>query len=592
LHPPTGEHRLTLDEILTALVDDAVLSRQDSQQVQRTVTPQERAERHPLEIVAAAKCYHVRQHEQVLTLEVLTFWLAQHCGLEYLRIDPLQIDVPSVGNLVTSAYAAGNAILPVEVTAEQAVFATAEPFLTTWIDQLSHVLKRDIRRMLANPRDIERYRNEFFGVSSSVRGAAADTEARQEGLHNQEALVELGKAGNLDANDSHIVHIVDWLLQYALEQRASDIHMEPRRETGNIRFRIDGVMHRVYQVPATVMTAITSRVKILGRMDVAEKRRPQDGRIKTRTEDGREVEIRLSTMPTAFGEKLVLRLFNPEILLQDITALGFDKHEAERWQAMVQQPNGIILVTGPTGSGKTTTLYSTLKHLASPEVNVCTIEDPIEMVEPAFNQMQVHHAIGLDFADGIRTLMRQDPDIIMVGEIRDAETADMAVQAALTGHLVLSTLHTNDAPAAITRLLDIGVPHYLLKATLLGVVAQRLVRSLCPYCKQAAELDADRWASLTAPWQVTTPARAFAPVGCLECRNTGYLGRTGLYEILTLDQPTRTLINADFEEAALRRHAYKQGLRPLRLSGAQKIARGQTSLAEVFKVAPMRASVK
>ena len=277
-------------------------------------------------------------------------------------------------------------------------------------------------------------------------------------MHNLEALVELGKSGTLDANDSHIVHIVDWLLQYAFDQRASDIHLEPRREVGNIRFRIDGVMHPVYQVPALVMTAVTSRIKILGRMDVAEKRRPQDGRIKTRTEDGRELEMRLSTMPTAFGEKLVMRIFNPDVLLEDFADLGFGQEDAARWQAMVGRPHGIILVTGPTGSGKTTTLYSTLKTLATPEVNVCTVEEPIEMVERAFNQMQVQHNIGLDFASGIRTLMRQDPDIIMVGEIRDLETAEMAVQASLTGHLVLSTLHTNDAPSAITRLLDIGVP--------------------------------------------------------------------------------------------------------------------------------------
>jgi general secretion pathway protein E len=457
------------------------------------------------------------------------------------------------------------------------------------MEQVRQIIKRDIVRVVANPRDIERYRKEFFGVSSSIRGATeGPDEARFRGMHNLEALVELGKSGTLDANDSHIVHIVDWLLQYAFDQRASDIHVEPRRDVGNIRFRIDGVMHQVYQVPARVMAAVTSRIKILGRMDVAEKRRPQDGRIKTRTEDGRELEMRLSTMPTAFGEKLVMRIFNPDVILKDFAALGFGPEDAARWKEMVGRPHGIILVTGPTGSGKTTTLYSTLKTLATPEVNVCTVEEPIEMVEGAFNQMQVQHNIGLDFASGIRTLMRQDPDIIMIGEIRDLETADMAIQASLTGHLVLSTLHTNDAPSAITRLLDIGAPHYLIKATVIGVVAQRLVRTLCPHCKESIPLDPALWESLVHPWPIPAPATVRTPKGCLECRNTGYYGRIGLYEMLTLDLDIRNLIRADFDEAALRALAYRKGLKPLRIGGAMKVAEGVTSLEEVFKVAPIR----
>ncbi len=523
-------------------------------------------------------------------MEELTLWLAKRTGLEYLRIDPLKIDAPNVGDLVTASYATWNRILPVSISPQRVVFATSEPYLTGWIEELGGIIKREIGRVLANPRDIERYRKEFFGVSKSVKGAnAADGNKRFVGLGNLEALVELGKSGQLDANDSHIVHIVDWLLQYAFDQRASDIHLEPRREVGNIRFRIDGVMHAVYQVPALVMTAVTSRIKILGRMDVAEKRRPQDGRIKTRSEDGKELELRLSTMPTAFGEKLVMRIFNPDVLLRKFTDLGFGEEDSKRWQAMVSRPHGIILVTGPTGSGKTTTLYSTLKTLSTPQVNVCTVEEPIEMVEPAFNQMQVQHNIGLDFASGIRTLMRQDPDIIMVGEVRDRETAEMAVQASLTGHLVLSTLHTTDAPSAITRLLDIGVPHYLLKATIVGVVAQRLVRTLCPHCKQEAPTDLDLWESLVSPWKLNAPPNLWHPKGCLECRNTGYFGRIGLYEILTLDAEIRDLITATFDETPLRRLAYQKGLRPLRISGAFKAARGVTSMEEVLKVAPIRA---
>src|SRR5204862_333932 len=427
-------------------------------------------------------------------------------------------------------------ILPVGVSAKETIVATAVPHVREWEAELARISKREIRRVIANPLDIERYQVEFYNLARSIKGAHRSASAAS-GLSNFEQLVELGKSDKqFDANDAHIVRIVDWLWQYAFEQRASDIHIEPRREQGIVRFRIDGVLHQVYQIPSAVLLAMTSRIKILGRMDVVEKRRPQDGRIKTRTLDGDEVELRLSTLPTAFGEKLVMRIFDPEVLVRDFKELGFSDEDHGRWKEMTERPNGIVLVTGPTGSGKTTTLYSTLKQLATPEVNVCTIEDPIEMVEGSFNQMQVQHAIDLGFAEGLRALMRQDPDIIMVGEIRDLETAEMAVQAALTGHLVLSTLHTNDAPSAVARLLELGVPTYLLNATLNGVMAQRLVRTLCPHCKQKVELnrteDQQAWEALVAPWKSKHPSRLNKPVGCLECRMTGFMGRIGVYETL------------------------------------------------------------
>ena len=380
--------------------------------------------------------------------------------------------------------------------------------------------------------------------------------------------------------------LTDWLMHYAFEQRASDIHLEPRREVSNIRFRIDGVMHQVYQVPTPVMAAMTSRIKVLGRMDVVEKRRPQDGRIKTVAPDNQEIELRLSTMPTAFGEKLVMRIFDPEVLLRDYKDLGFSDEDLLKWNGMVTKPNGIVLVTGPTGSGKTTTLYSTLKHLASDDVNVCTVEDPIEMVEPAFNQMQVQHNIGLDFASGIRTLLRQDPDIIMVGEIRDQETAEMAIQASLTGHLVLSTLHTNDAPSAVTRMLDIGVPPYLLHATVLGVMAQRLVRTLCPHCKEPGPLDEEAWNLLVAPWKAKKPEIVYHARGCLECRMTGFRGRAGIYEMMVLSPNLRRVIQADCDLLDLTEQAARDGMKPLRISGAMKVAAGLTTIEEVLKVAP------
>jgi general secretion pathway protein E len=334
---------------------------------------------------------------------------------------------------------------------------------------------------------------------------------------------------------------------------------------------------------------MTSRIKILGRMDVVEKRRPQDGRVKTRTADGQEIELRLSTLPTAFGEKLVMRVFDPEVLVRDFSELGFNDDDKARWTQMTDKPNGIVLVTGPTGSGKTTTLYSTLKQLATPEVNVCTIEDPIEMIESSFNQVQVQTNIDMTFAAGVRALMRQDPDIIMVGEVRDIETADMAVQAALTGHLVLSTLHTNDAPTAVTRLLDLGTPAYLLNATLLGVMAQRLVRTLCPHCKKASPMtpeEEDIWQAMVAPWKAARPQQVYHPVGCLDCRMTGYMGRVGLYEIMLMSPELRKLITPTTDLARVREQAYREGMKPLRISGAMKVAAGLTTLEEVLQVAP------
>jgi general secretion pathway protein E len=526
---------------------------------------------------------------RLLSLENLTEWLAGKIGMDYLHIDPLKIDFTGVADVMSSAYAGRFSILPVQVSTREIVVATAEPFIREWIAELKPILRKEIRLVMANPEDISRYLVEFFNLAKSVKKAASKGEINS-GLSSFEQLVELGKVNKqFDANDQHIVHIVDWLWQYAFDQRASDIHIEPRRDIGLVRFRIDGVLHQVYQIPMTVMNAMTSRIKLLGRMDVIEKRRPQDGRVKTRTPAGREVELRLSTLPTAFGEKLVMRIFDPEVLVRDLRSLGFSEDDQSRWNQMTKSPNGIILVTGPTGSGKTTTLYTTLKQLATPEVNVCTIEDPIEMVESSFNQMQVQHNIDIGFVEGIRALMRQDPDVVMIGEIRDLQTAEMAIQAALTGHLVLSTLHTNDAPSAITRLLDLGVPAYLINSTVLGVMAQRLVRTLCPHCKKATPTTEEQrttWRALVAPWKSGEPAQMYEPVGCLECRMTGYTGRVGIYEILMNSAEIRRLIKPLTEIPKVREQAYREGMRPLRISGALKIAQGITSLEEVIKVAP------
>jgi general secretion pathway protein E len=581
---PEG-HRLTLAEVLDWMVEDGLAVAEAAAQL-RKERRYYRGTMHPLVIVADQKWKH---GSRPLTLEALTEWLARRVGMEYLHIDPLKIDFTGVTEIMSSAYATRFRILPVGLTTKEVLVATAEPGVREWEPELARIIKREIKRVIANPLDIERYQVEFYNLAKSIKGAGQKATG-QAGLANFEQLVELGKSDKqLDANDAHVVRVVDWLWQYAFEQRASDIHIEPRREHGIVRFRIDGVLHQVYQIPAAVLAAMTSRIKILARMDVVEKRRPQDGRIKTRTAS-EDVELRISTLPTAFGEKLVMRIFDPEVLVRDFGELGFSEEDQKRWREMTERPNGIVLVTGPTGSGKTTTLYSTLRNLATSEVNVCTIEDPIEMVEPAFNQMQVVNAINLGFAEGVRALMRQDPDIIMIGEIRDLETAEMAVQSALTGHLVLSTLHTNDAPSAVARLLELGVAPYLLNATLNGVMGQRLVRTLCPHCKQTVDLnraeDQDAWNALVAPWKSKHPARLYKPVGCLECRMTGYMGRVGVYETLIFTQGMKGLVNQSADLSTLREQAFKEGMKPLRISGAMKVGAGLTTIDEVLKVAP------
>ncbi|WP_372239876.1 GspE/PulE family protein [Pseudomonas sp. A-1] len=583
---PVQDRWLDLNDLLRELIQRGRIDQAEAEQCLAIRRSSLNTQQHPLEFLAAQQLDDRARPGRKLDLESLTQWLAEYAGQPYLRIDPLKIDVAAVTPLMSHAFAQRHRILAVAVDSESVTIASAQPFVTSWEANLTHVLKRSIRRVVANPADLQRFTQEFYRLARSVSGASA-SEQKISGVGNFEQLLNLGAAdGEPDANDAHIVTIVDWLFQYAFQQRASDIHIEPRREQGTVRFRIDGVLHNVYQFPPQVIMAIVSRLKSLGRMNVAEKRKPQDGRVKTKSPDGGEIELRLSTLPTAFGEKLVMRIFDPEVLLKGFDKLGFSADDLRRWQSMTAQPNGIILVTGPTGSGKTTTLYTTLKQLATEEVNVCTIEDPIEMIEPAFNQMQVQHNIELTFASGVRALMRQDPDIIMVGEIRDLETAEMAIQAALTGHLVLSTLHTNDAPSAISRLLELGVPHYLLKATILGVMAQRLVRTLCPHCKAPHTLDAADWQELTRPWSAPLPGGAMRAVGCNECRDTGYRGRAGVYEIMLMSDGLRQQIHADTDLAALRRQAFKEGMRSLRLSGAQKVASGQTTVEEVLRVTP------
>ncbi|MYM68613.1 type II/IV secretion system protein [Pseudoduganella sp. FT55W] len=580
---------LDLQQIYTWLLADGMIRKAEVKELyaqSQGILKNTSGYMHPLCAVAHAKLLSAQPPHKLLTLDALCEWLAHRANLPFIRIDPLKIDFTKVADVMSASYAARFNILPVELTADTLVVATADPFAQEWEAEIAKISRRAVRCVIANPLDIAQYITQFFSLAKSIKKANKSNSNDLTLRNNFEQLVELGKTNKqVDANDQHVINIVDWLWQYAFEQRASDIHLEPKRDMAAIRFRIDGVLHQVYQVPAVVMIAMTARIKLLGRMDVIEKRRPQDGRIKTRTAGGQEVELRLSTLPTAFGEKLVMRIFDPDVVVKTLPELGFPLEDAQRWDALTQRPHGIILVTGPTGSGKTTTLYTTLKALATSEVNVCTVEDPIEMVEPAFNQMQVQPGIDLSFADGVRALMRQDPDIIMVGEIRDLATAEMAIQAALTGHLVLSTLHTNDAPSAVMRLLELGVPYYLLEATLIGIMAQRLVRTLCVDCKaEGGELSDEIWHSLAGEWQLPKPATIYKPVGCPECRQTGYRGRTGLYELLTVTESFSELVREETDIQALRRQSMADGMKPLRVAGAFKIAEGVTTADEVLKV--------
>jgi general secretion pathway protein E len=585
--PPAG--KLDWRQLLGWLRDDGMIERDEADKTMKRFGSTHSVQ-HPLVRLAAAGLQRkgpAGGAAKTLDIEALTAWLAQRCGMPYLRIDPLKVDVGRVADVMSITYAERRLALPLQVVLTEITVATCEPFDIGWVMEIEAHTRKSIKLVLVSPLELQKYTTEFYTLARSVRSAAKKGETAA--IASFEQLVELGRSNRqLDANDQGVVQVVDWLWQYAFDQRASDIHLEPRRDLSAIRFRIDGVMHTVYQLPPGVMNAMIARIKLLGRMDVIEKRRPLDGRIKTRNPDGDEVEMRLSTLPTAFGEKMVMRIFDPDTTVKTLEGLGFGGHDAKRWQELVGRPNGIILVTGPTGSGKTSTLYSTLRRIATDEVNVCTIEDPIEMIQPAFNQTQVQPALDFSFAEGVRALMRQDPDIIMVGEIRDLETAEMAIQAALTGHLVFSTLHTNDAASAITRLVDLGVAPYLIGATVVGVLAQRLVRTLCADCKQPdPDVTTEALAAFAKPWRLSGQPTPYRPVGCLECRMSGFRGRTGLFELLSVTPAAVSCIQPVPDATRLRQQALQDGMRPLRLAGAMKVAEGLTTLQEVLSATPL-----
>jgi general secretion pathway protein E len=532
--------------------------------------------------VIAALDMKVGGKGDILTEEVIMKAVAKDAGLEFKKIDPLKLDVHKITKIFTRAFARKHIALPLDVSKDTVTVAVTDPYNMNTLDGIKKVTSLKINLVISTKTDILKTITEFYGFRTSVVAAEKELNTSYD-IQNLEQYVRIKDVSDIESTDQHIINAVDYIFHYAFEQRASDIHVEPKRINSMVRLRIDGVLHNIHNVPKLVHNAIVSRIKTLSRMDIAEKRRPQDGRIKT-DHKGREVELRVSTLPVAFGEKVVIRVFDPEILMQNLKELGFTDKEFALFNSFITQPHGIILVTGPTGSGKTTTLYSALKRIATEEKNVTTIEDPIEMICEEFNQIAVMPSIDFTFANALRTILRQDPDIIMVGEIRDLEAAENAIQSALTGHLVLSTLHTNDAASSITRLIDMGVEPFLISSTVIGVMAQRLVRKICPHCVFERKMTDVEMSSLKVKSTSGKDVIVKEGEGCVQCRNTGYLGRTGIFEILDVDDDIKKLINTKADSGVIKKEARKKGMSILRESAIKKLLSGQTTVAEIIRV--------
>jgi general secretion pathway protein E len=536
-----------------------------------------------IDVIATLKAPREDGQTGLVDEDTIFATLAKEWNLPYRKIDPLKLDLNLVTSMIPHNFAASHLVLPIDKKDNTLFVATPVPLNLEVLDDIRRVTNLNAEAVITPRSDVKRLIDEFFGFKRSIAAAEDLFSGPSVDLGNLEQYVRLKSDEDLPPTDQHIVNAVNHILLYAFEQRASDIHLEPKREILLVRMRIDGVLHTVYKLPKKVHNAIISRIKTLSRLDISEKRRPQDGRIKT-DKGGVEVEIRISTVPVAFGEKVVMRVMDPDILFQDLSENGFTATDLTRYKQFIQMPHGIVLVCGPTGSGKSTTLYSTLRRLSSPENNVVTVEDPIEMIHEDFNQIGVHPGIGVTFANILRTILRQDPDIIMIGEMRDLETARNAVQAALTGHLVLSTLHTNDAPSAVTRLLDLGVPSFLIQATLVGILGQRLVRKICPYCKEAFEMDAAELAELGLNIGNRGSVTLYRGKGCIKCRTTGYRGRTGIFEVLPYTESLKKLTTTDTDVEKLRSRAREEGMFTLRESAIKKMMEGTTTFEEVLKV--------
>jgi len=542
-----------------------------------------RAELSPVELLASFAFVDAAREGETIDEDKATRAVAEALGVPYRKIDPLKLDAQLITRTLSRPFARKHAVLPLERRNGVLLVAVANPFDRELFENLRGLTGSEVEPVLSGPSDIHRAIAEVYGFRQQIREAQTQLTSTGPDVGNLEQFVDLGGLESLEASSEPVIAAVEYLLHYAFEQRASDIHVEPRREESIIRMRIDGVLHPVYRIPKGVHPAIANRFKIMSRLDIAQKR-PQDGRIRTARGDT-EMELRVSTVPTAFGDKIVIRILDPNVLVRDLSELGFLPEERELFEKWLMRPNGLVVVTGPTGSGKTTTLYSALQAVTSPEVNVITIEDPIEMVHEDFNQIAANPRTGTGFAEALRHVLRQDPDVIMVGEVRDGETASQAVQAALTGHLVLTTLHTSDTVGAVARLRDLGVPSFLIGATLTGVVAQRLVRQVCPGCAEDVPLTADEVAGLGVKHPEDHAGKLIARrgQGCAKCRYTGYYGRTGLFEILEVNSRLRHLVAEGATPEVLQRTARQDGLQSLRAHAVRKVASGATSYEEAMR---------
>jgi len=536
-----------------------------------------------IDVIASLRLERADDPSRTLDEETVFQAVAKAWKMPYRKIDPLKLDLNLVTNTIPHGFAMKHLVLPVAVEDGYLHVATPNPFNVEVMEDIARVSHFKVSPVVSTKTDIIKLINEFFGFKRSISAAENQFSMPGVDLGNLEQYVRVKSAEDLPSNDQHIVNAVNHLLRYAFDQRASDVHIEPKRDKSVVRLRIDGALQTVYELPKSVHSAIVSRIKNLARLDMAEKRRPQDGRIKM-DKEGVEVEIRLSSVPVAFGEKLVMRIMDPDVLFQTLENLGFTSMDLLRYQQFVNLPHGLVLVCGPTGSGKSTTLYSTLRYLSSPDLNITTVEDPIEMIHEEFNQIAVQPAVDVTFGTILRNILRQDPDIIMIGEMRDLETAENAIQAALTGHLVLSTLHTNDAPSSITRLLDLGLPSFLLQATLIGVLAQRLVRNICPHCKETFEMDANELIALGLDTGGKDSVTLSRGRGCLKCRGTGYLGRSGIFEVLPATESVKGGIVSEINTERIRETARREGMITLRENAVKKLLEGKTTYQEVLRV--------
>ncbi len=513
----------------------------------------------------------------IAEIDLMQF-LAEQMDIPFVKLDDISIEKEII-RLIPEELARDYQIIPLFKIGEQLSVATSDPLNVENIDSISKLTGMELDIVLATETDISYAVEVYYGKSKKMEGLSDDhIEFEQDQLEKE------NKKDEEIIGNTKVIEAVNTMLAQSIDMGVSDIHFEPREKDVRIRFRVDGTLFENYTLPKSFQASVASRIKVMCNMDISETRKPQDGRIRFK-KDNKRVSLRVSTYPTYFGEKIVMRLLDKEKSMVDLNKLGFSPEIFRRWSELIRMPNGIILVTGPTGSGKTTTLYSTLRTLNTVSKNIITVEDPIEYELDNINQGQVNPRIGVTFSSSLRTILRQDPDIIMIGELRDQETVELAIRSALTGHLVLSTLHTNDAPSAVTRLIDMGVETYLIASTIRAVVAQRLIRVLCPHCKEPFNPPDHVLERLDIP--INGKYHFHKPVGCIQCRNTGYLGRFGLFELMVNDEKLSEMIINEASLDQLRNYAVSKGMVRLMQQGIDKATEGIVSIEEVLEITSM-----